>query len=180
MALHDALRKNSHRTNTCSADKPLHQKDRKPLEPIDKLAQLRGNSNAGLKLFRGVATCANCHIVDGFGKEVGPNLSEIGTKLSREAMFTSILDPSAGISHNYENYIVLTDTGQVVTGLKMSETPAEIVIRTAEAIDHKIAQNTIEQMKKSEKSIMPDNLHQTIDQQGLVDIVEYMTTLKKK
>lgn len=156
------------------------QKDQQPLEPIDKLAQMRGDVEAGMKLFRGVATCANCHIVDGFGKEVGPNLSEIGSKLSREAMFTSILDPSAGISHNYESYSVLTDSGQVFNGLKMSETPDEIVIRTPEAIDHKISKDEIEQLKQNEKSIMPDNLHLTFDQQGLINIVEYMTTLKKK
>ena len=80
--------------------------------------------------FRGVGTCANCHIVNKFGKDVGPDLSEIGSKLSREAMYTSILDPSAGISHNYENYIVVTASGQVINGLKMSETPDEVVIRT--------------------------------------------------
>ncbi len=156
------------------------QKDQKPMAPIDQLAEMQGNVENGVKLFRGVATCANCHVVDKHGKEVGPSLSEIGSKLSREAMFTSILDPSAGISHNYENYIVLTASGQVINGLKVSETPDEVVIRTAEAIDRKIAQDDIEQMKKSEKSIMPDNLHQTVDQQGLVDIVEYMTTLTKK
>lgn len=156
------------------------QKNQQPLEPIDKLAQRRGDAAAGMKLFRGTATCANCHIVDGFGKEVGPNLSEIGGKLSREAMLTSILDPSAGISHNYENYVVLTDAGQVIVGLKMSETPTEILIRTAEAVDHKIPLNEIEQIKKSEKSIMPDDLHLTFDQKGLIDIVEYMTKLKKK
>lgn len=156
------------------------QKGNRPLEPIDKLATMRGNADAGLKLFRGAATCANCHKVNDVGKEVGPDLSEIGGKLSREAMFTSILDPSAGISHNYESFIVLTDSGQVINGLKISETPEELVIRTAEAIDRKISQDEIEQVKKSEKSIMPDNLHLTMDQQGLIDIVEYMISLKKK
>lgn len=156
------------------------QKDRKPLPPIDQLAKLNGNADNGLKLFRGVATCANCHIVDKFGKEVGPNLSEIGSKLSREAMLTSILDPSAGISHNYENFIVLTASGQVINGLKISETPQEIVIRTVDAIDRKIPQQEVDEVKKSDKSIMPDNLHHTVDQQGLIDIVQYMTNLKKK
>ena len=155
-------------------------KDRKPLAPLDKLATMKGNVADGMKLFRGVATCANCHVVDQHGKEVGPNLSEIGSKLSREAMLTSILDPSAGISHNFENYVVLTDAAQVITGIKVSETDAEVVIRTAEAIDRKIPKGQIDQIKKSEKSIMPENLHHAFDQQGLIDIVEYMTTLKKK
>lgn len=165
------------------AEKILPQpaaKDQKPLPPIDELAKMKGDSDAGLKLFRGTATCANCHVVGDHGKEVGPNLSEIGSKLSREAMITSILDPSAGISHNYENYNLLTVGGQVIVGIKMSETDDEVVIRTAEAVDRKIPQDEIEQLKKSEQSIMPENLHHITGQKGLIDIVEYMVTLKKR
>ena len=95
-------------------------------------------------------------------------------------MLVSILDPSAGISHNFENYIALTLSGQVINGLKVSETADQVVIRTADAIDRKIPQDEIEELKKSDKSIMPDNLHHLIDQQGLIDIVQYMMTLKKK
>jgi putative heme-binding domain-containing protein len=156
------------------------QKDRKPLLPLDQLAQLKGDPANGAKLFSGIATCGNCHPVAGQGKQVGPDLSEIGGKLSREAMLTSILDPNAGISHNYEGYVVLTADGQVISGLLISKTEDEVVIRTADAIDRKIQSADIESMKQSEKSIMPENIHQTIDQKGLVDIVEYMTTLKKK
>ena len=155
-------------------------KDQKPLLPVDQLAKMTGNAEDGLKLFRGKATCANCHQVGQHGKEVGPNLSEIGSKLSREAMLTSILDPSAGVSHNYENYSVLTESGQVIVGIKVSETESEVVIRTAEAIDRKIPRNEIDRLKKSEKSIMPENLHHYFDQKGLIDLVEYMATLKKK
>jgi len=133
-----------------------------------------------MAIFRGVATCANCHIVDGFGKQVGPDLSEIGSKLSREAMFTSILAPSAGISHNYENMIALTEDGRVVNGVLVSETDDKLVLRTAEAIDLEFDQDDIVDVKKSEKSIMPENLHHTTDQQGLVDMVEYLMGLKKK
>ncbi len=156
------------------------QKDQKPLPPLDELAKIKGNIVNGKKLFQTTATCAKCHIVGKLGKEVGPNLTEIGSKLSKEAMLTSILDPSAGISHNYENYLVLTDEGQTITGLKVSETATEVVIRTAEAVDRRFAKDEIENIKKSDKSIMPENLHHLIDQQGLIDIVEYMLTLKKK
>lgn len=154
--------------------------DSKPLPPLDELVRLTGDSKKGMAIFRGVATCANCHIVDGFGKQVGPDLSEIGSKLSREAMFTSILAPSAGISHNYENMIALTEDGRVVNGVLVSETDDKLVLRTAEAIDLEFDQDDIVDVKKSEKSIMPENLHHTTDQQGLVDMVEYLMGLKKK
>ncbi len=156
------------------------QKDHKPLPPLDQLAQLKGDAANGATLFRGVATCGNCHPVNGQGKQVGPDLSEIGSKLSREAMLTSILDPNAGISHNYEGYVVLTNDGQVINGLLISKSDDEVVIRTIDAIDRTIASDDIDAMKQSEKSIMPENLHHTIDQQGLIDIVQYMTTLTKK
>jgi putative membrane-bound dehydrogenase-like protein len=157
---------------------PQH-KDQQPLPPLDELAQRKGDPHNGAKLFSSVATCGNCHPVAGQGKQVGPDLSEIGSKLSREAMLTSILDPSAGISHNYETYVVLTADGQVINGLLISDSVDQVVIRTPEAIDRTIDRADIESMKKSDKSLMPENLHQTIDQQGLIDIVEYMTTLKK-
>jgi putative heme-binding domain-containing protein len=141
---------------------------------------LTGDVQRGEVLFRGKATCSNCHIVNQFGKQVGPDLSEIGTKLSAEAMYVSILDPSAGISHNYETYIALLDSGQVLSGVLISQTDDQVILRTAEAIDRTIATGDIVEMKKSEKSIMPDGLHQTVDRQGLVDIIQYMTTLRKK
>ena len=156
------------------------QKNAAPLAPIDQLAGMKGDIAAGKKLFEGVATCSNCHIINRIGKEVGPDLSEIGSKLSREAMYTAILDPSAGISHNYENFSVLTLDGQVITGLKVSDSDKEVVIRTAEAIDRRIPQDEIELVKKSEKSIMPENLHHAFDQQGLINLVEYMASLTKK
>jgi len=156
------------------------QADSAPVPAIDELVRLTGDVQRGEALFRGKATCSNCHIVNQFGKQVGPDLSEIGSKLSAEAMYVSILDPSAGISHNYETYIALLDSGQVISGMLISQTDEQVILRTAEAIDRTITAGDIVEMKKSEKSIMPEGLHQTVDRQGLVDVVQYMTTLRKK
>lgn len=155
-------------------------KDQKPLPSIDELAKRSGTPADGEKLFRGAATCSNCHIVKGFGKNVGPDLSEIGSKLTREAMFVAIVDPSAGISHNYESYILQTDSGDVATGLLVSQTEEEIVLKDAQGIERKFPRDEVEEFKKQEKSIMPENLHHNFDEQGLVDLVEYMLTLKKE
>jgi len=156
------------------------QADARPLPPLDELVSLRGDSRRGELLFRTKATCGNCHVVDGVGKPVGPDLSEIGSKLSREAMYTSILDPSAGISHNYETYLALHESGQIVSGVMVTQNDTSVTLRTAEAIDRTLSRDELVELKKSEKSMMPDELHQTVDQQGLVDIVAYMLTLTKQ
>ncbi|MBS0209999.1 MAG: DUF1080 domain-containing protein [Planctomycetes bacterium] len=154
--------------------------DKEPLPPVSTLVRRTGNSGAGKVVFMAVGTCAKCHKVLGEGKEVGPDLSEIGSKLSREAMYVSILDPSAAISHNFEQFSLILENGTVANGILVSETPNEVVIKTAEAIVQTIPRKEIAEMEKSKLSLMPSDLQKNLTQQNLVDLVEYLMSLKKK
>ncbi len=106
-------------------------------------------------------------------------MSQIGDKLAREALYVSILDPSAGISHSYESYAALLTSGQQVVGLLVSQTEQEVVLKDAEGIQRTIARDDLEEFQRLEKSIMPDNLHEALSADDLVNLVEYLTTLKK-
>lgn len=151
----------------------------KPLPPVAELMKMKGDAASGRKLFFGTATCAKCHQVNREGKQVGPELSEIGSKLTRDALFVSILDPSAGISHNFESYAVVTTGGLVLTGVLVSRTDQSVTLRTAEAIDKEIPMAEIEELQKSPISLMPADLQKTLSIQDLVDVVEFLTSLKK-
>lgn len=155
-------------------------KDNKPLPPLDQLVRMRGSVDKGKQVFATTGTCSKCHVVNKEGKEVGPNLSEIGSKLGREAMFESILYPSAGISHNYENWAVLTDSGTAITGLKTSETADSITITNSEGLARKIPKDEVDEIRKLPISVMPNDLQRLMTVQELVDVVEYISTLKKK
>lgn len=154
-------------------------KNAKPLPPIDELVKKRGNVDHGKTVFETTGTCANCHIVNGKGKEVGPNLSEIGKKLSRTAFFESILFPSAGIAHNYEQYSLLTVDGEVIAGLLISQTDDAITIRNEKAINRTIPAADVEQLVKQKISLMPADIQKLMTEDDLVDVVEYLSTLKK-
>ena len=106
--------------------------DAKPLPPLSELVKMKGNAAHGKELFGDKATCGKCHIVGGQGRDVGPNLSEIGSKLSKDALLVAILDPNAGISHNYETFLAVTDDGKTISGLLVSKTDDELVIKDAE------------------------------------------------
>jgi putative membrane-bound dehydrogenase-like protein len=157
-------------------------KDSKPLPPLTELANLKGNAGNGSKLFAAATTakCNTCHVVNNVGKDVGPNLSEIGSKLSRQAMWESIIFPSAGISHNYESYVVETKSGTTANGLKISEDAESVTLRGADALARTFKKSDIEEIKKQEISLMPADLAKTITVEEIADIVEYLTTLKKK
>jgi len=154
-------------------------KDNKPLPSLAELATRKGDVTNGRIVFHTTGTCIQCHQVNGLGKEVGPNLSEIGKKLTKQALLESILYPSAGISHNYESWVVATDDGNVYTGLITSETADEIVLKDAKSIVRTLKKSGIDQRKKSEASMMPADLQKVITEKELVDIVEFMTTLKE-
>ena len=150
------------------------------LPPVSDLIKHRGDARKGISTFASVGTCAKCHKVQGKGHDIGPDLSEIGSKLSREAMYLAILDPSASISHNYEQYVVLLDSGIVESGLLVNDSDDSITLRNTEGVDRIIPRDDIESLEKSPLSLMPAGLQQNLTQQQLVDLVEYLLSLKKK
>ena len=154
-------------------------KDAKPLPPISDLIARKGDAARGKSIFETTGTCAKCHIVNKQGKDVGPDLSEIGSKLSRTAFFESILFPSAGIAHNYEQYSVVMDDGNVVAGLLISKTDEAVTIRNKDGINRTIPTGDIDEIVKQKISIMPADLQKLLSEQDLVDVVEYLQTLKK-
>jgi putative membrane-bound dehydrogenase-like protein len=154
-------------------------KDKKPLPAISSLVKIKGNAGNGQSVFAKQGTCAKCHAVNGEGKNVGPDLSEIGKKLSREAVFESILYPSASILHNYETWVIETKKGTSANGLLVSKTAEEISIKDAEAIVRTFKIAEVDSITPSPISLMPADLHQLMTTQELVDVVEYLLTLKE-
>lgn len=154
--------------------------DGNPLPPFAELVKRRGEPVAGAKVYREAGTCIKCHQVGAEGKRVGPALTEIGSKLSREAMYVNILDPNAAVSFGFEQYAVFLADGQRLTGIVISQTDDEIVLKNAEGIERTIPADQIDELVKQKTSIMPTGLMRGMTTDQLVDLVEYLLSLKKK
>jgi putative membrane-bound dehydrogenase-like protein len=148
------------------------------LPPMDKLLAMKGDAAHGKEVFV-AATCVTCHVINGQGTGYGPELSEIGAKLPKEAIYTSILYPSAGISMGFEGWIVSTKDGDDLDGIIASQTADKIVLRRAGGINTEIGKSDIKDKRQMKISIMPENLQQQMTTQDLVDLVEYLSGLKK-
>lgn len=109
---------------------------------------------------------------------VGPDLSGVGAKLSREALYESILAPSAAISHNYEAYTALTKDGRALTGLLVSKTPQQLVIRGADGVDATLAGDDLDDLVRQPVSLMPADLASTLSAGEIVDVVAWLETLR--
>lgn len=154
-------------------------KDNTPLPPLTELVKTAGDAANGRMIFFSTGTCHKCHVVETMGRDVGPNLTEIGSKLSREAMYESVLYPSAGISHNYESWTVVLATGTTVSGLLVSRTDDQITIKSDDAIVRSFPMDDVDDVVKQKISLMPADLQKTMTRQELADVVEFMQRLKK-
>ncbi|MFM8633593.1 MAG: PVC-type heme-binding CxxCH protein [Planctomycetia bacterium] len=148
------------------------------LPPVSDLIKRSGQPERGKAVFMGVGTCSKCHVVGSEGKAVGPQLTEIGSKLSREALYESILAPSAAISHNFETWTAVLGDGRIITGLLVSQAPDQVVMKGPDGIEATIARGEIEELTKLPVSLMPSDLAATLSAEELVDLVTWLETLR--
>ncbi|CAN5380834.1 hypothetical protein BH11PLA2_BH11PLA2_47370 [soil metagenome] len=146
------------------------------------LAKRTGNAVDGKKVFlasfKGEAQCMKCHTVHKEGGAIGPDLSAIGKKASRENLFESILQPSKAIADQFVTWKLETDDGQSISGLLVKETPTTLTLRDANGKDYELPVKGT-QKKKLATSLMPDDIAKTLTEQELIDLVEYMFSLKE-
>ena len=164
------------RTEAASYLKLPANKEGASMPPISAMLEKKGDVAKGKEVVKTI--CLNCHQVKGEGVNFGPDLSEIGGKLSREALYTSILFPDQGISFGFEGYRIQLDDGAVAMGKIVSETAEKIDIQymnNQETID----KEKIVSRMKLETSLMPSDLQSVMTEQELIDLVEYLSTLKK-
>jgi putative heme-binding domain-containing protein len=153
--------------------------DGEPVPPLPELLKLRGDPERGAAVFRSdSAACIKCHVVGGEGIDFGPALTQIGTKLGRQALYESILDPSAGIAFGYEGWSIATIDGEEVFGIISSETPDELAVKQQTGVIMRLRKGEILSRQRQRLSVMPAGLAQLVSRRDLVDLVEYLTTLK--
>jgi putative heme-binding domain-containing protein len=146
---------------------------------IEHWMRMAGNADHGRQLFFGKATCSTCHRVGDQGQDVGPALTEIGSKLSRTGLFESVLYPSAAISHNYETYLALTADGTAVSGVLRGETAEGVTLRNDKGVDLELPRSELASLEKQTISLMPAGLHRLLAPHELADLIAYLATLRK-
>jgi putative heme-binding domain-containing protein len=151
-----------------------------PLPPIAELMKIKGDAVHGKALFeRAESSCVTCHRVNDKGVDFAPALSEIGSKLPKEAIYDAIINPNASISMGFETTQLQTKDGTVAIGIVRSETNDELVLALPGGAANKFGKREIAQREKLPTSMMPSGLNQALSQQDLVDLVEYLASLKK-
>ena len=154
-----------------------------PPAELAKIALERGNRKRGKRVFyESAGACFGCHDPPRGTVRLGPDLENMTTQLSPEELVESILYPSKLIDKEYAEVKIVTAEGKMQTGIRISETEDEIVLRNvADPNPIMINKDDIDDLVEAEVSIMPANLtRQLKTRQEFDDLMKYIIEIRKR
>ena len=157
------------------------------LEPgqLDKVRQqvaAKGDPKKGKELYLNtkLLACATCHRMEGVGGNTGPDLTRVWDTQTVDKLLESIVEPSKEIKEGYQAYRLVTADGEALIGLKVSETPKEVVLRDANGRDLRVAKEDIDSITPSKLSLMPDNAVSMLTYDQFIDLLAFLKSRKEQ
>jgi putative membrane-bound dehydrogenase-like protein len=141
------------------------------LQRYQAALSLPSDPHRGREVFR--RTCATCHVIEGFGTAVGPDIGDTRTK-TKEQLLSDIINPNGAIDANYVTYTVATVDGQVLGGLIASETAAALTLLRAEGQSDTLLKQDIEEIRSDGISLMPEGIEKDITVDQMADLLDYL------
>jgi len=147
-----------------------------------------GDPRQGEALFKSNG-CSNCHMIDGQGGDLGPELSRIGSMRGPSYLHNKLLEPGAdlpttgaeGDRGKWTRYLMfraVTKAGEVIDGMRVGENSFDVVLMDAQGNFHALYKPDLKSLEQEpEKSLMP-TYKGVLSPAQLNDLVAYLSNLK--
>jgi putative heme-binding domain-containing protein len=136
---------------------------------------LTGTAAAGKTLY-GTLDCASCHLVDGSGGFLGPELSSVGITRRADELERALLNPSADIRNGSRTVSITSANGTVTLGRLLNQDTYSLqFIDTAGRLTS-VRKDAVRRWEIMETSAMPGYAEKLTAQQ-VADLVSYLQTL---
>jgi putative heme-binding domain-containing protein len=122
--------------------------------------------------------CVACHRVAGQGIEVGPDLDGIGARLGPADLVESILEPNAKIEPRYALVSLALADGEALAGFVEADDSTKLTLRLPDGTTRTVAKAQVAMRQDLATSNMPEGLGQTLSAREIVDLIEYLQSLR--
>ena len=144
-----------------------------------------GNSARGKELFYGSAACGTCHMVNGKGGRLGPELTSTATSRSAEYFVDSVRNPSKRLAQGimevmkdfpqeYETANVTTADGTKYQGVVLNEDAFTVQVLDTREVLHSWEKNSLKSYEKTRQSLMPTYDEKTLSEKDLQDLLAFL------
>ncbi|HEX7361793.1 MAG TPA: PQQ-binding-like beta-propeller repeat protein [Bryobacteraceae bacterium] len=137
-------------------------------------AAVPGDRAAGEKYFFGQGNCSSCHMVEGRGRAVGPDLSNVGFEMRVDEIRQSLLHPNAHTTPDYGLVTVRLRDGKMIRGFARSRSNFEIVVQDTKQKFHMLRGADILEIQQEKQSPMPPA---TASPKELENLIAYLSGL---
>ena len=136
-----------------------------------------GDANAGRRVAFGhpAAQCIRCHKIHDTGSTIGPDLSRIAGKLSREKLLESLIAPNDTLAEGYGMLIATTRQGRTVSGTVVGKTDETYKLKSPDGNTFEVRRDTLK--TETLASPMPP-MGAILQKKEIRDLIEFLTTLK--
>ena len=112
-------------------------------------------------------------------RALGPDLTGVTSRFSRDDLFTAILAPSLDVSPLYRTTLFETRDGRILSGLVAFESADGVILQTGATTTVRIGTPEMAARRASDRSIMPEGLLQDLKPGDLADLYRYLQTLTR-
>jgi len=151
-----------------AAEKRELMHSKKAQLPAEVLAQ--ANLPAGRMLFQ--KTCATCHVLYGQGRRLGPDLTGSNRK-NIDYLLENIVDPSSSVGAGFRAVVILLDNGRILNGVISEQNDRTLTLQSAQETIT-LDRRTIDEIKPTTVSLMPDGLLQNLSTEQIRDLFGYL------
>jgi cytochrome c oxidase cbb3-type subunit 3 len=152
------------------------------------VAATNGDHRRGEALFFGAARCSSCHIVNGRGGLLGPELSTVGSARSRAYIVESIREPNRQLTQNrvfgesvslkYDTVTAVTADGRTIVGVPMNEDTFTLQVMDMSERIHSLEKKSLKSLRHEDRSLMPSYDTGRLSNADLDDLVVYLQSLR--
>jgi putative membrane-bound dehydrogenase-like protein len=131
----------------------------------------KGSAARGKPIFK--ENCAVCHKLFNDGETIGPDLTG-AERGDLDFLLTSLVDPSALVRKEYQGQTVALHDGRVITGLVVDDNDRQLTLVDSNRQKMVIARESIEDVKPSDVSVMPEGLLDKLTEPQIRDLFRYL------
>ena len=144
----------------------------------DREVEVPGDSSRGAELFRNKGDCFNCHVVNGEGGRLGPDLTDVGSRRSAEFLMESVVDRSAVLHPRYRVIHVVGKDGKEFSGLRLNEDTYTVQVMTMGGDLLSLPKDGVGQIRQPETSLM-QSYQSVFSKEELEHLTAYMSSLRR-